>query len=101
MLRECNRNLLHAQCCVDDGFDKFQVFMSMTFQMNGGSADSMHVACRLAKRLFPIVPTVGSILLNGLNGNMAYYVIGIVQRSPYTSLLRIQSCTLGSRHPLP
>ena len=73
MLRESNRQLLQAQCSLDAGFDNFQVFMSRNFQRNGASVDSMHATCRLTKRLFPILPTVGSILFNELNDYMHRY----------------------------
>ena len=52
----------------------------------------MHAAYRLAKRYVPVLPTIGSVLVNRVRGNDAqYYVVSIVHHTTYASLLRVQS----------
>ena len=72
VLKDSNRKLLQSQVSLDCGFDNFQVFLCTKFQRDGLSANSIHATCRLAKRSIPVSPTVGSLLVNGVNNNAQY-----------------------------
>ena len=62
MVREYNKRLLQGEVSLDTGFDNFQLFLSKKYQRDGKSASSLHATCRLAKRSFPVLPSVGSII---------------------------------------
>lgn len=47
-----------------------------------------------------MIPTVGSLLINGLRNNAVYYVVSIVHHTTYALLLRVQCQLQGCRHPL-
>ena len=98
MVREYNKQLLQGEASLVTGFDNFQLFLSIKYQREGISATSLYTTCRLVKRLFPVLPTLGSIITTG---DMHYVVIQIVHSTAYASLLRIQSTTHSTRHPLP
>ena len=92
MVREYNKWLLQGEASLDTGFDNFQSFLSTKFQRDGKSANSLHATCMLAKRSFPVLPTVGRIVQAG---DMQYSVIQIVHSTAYAALLRLQSLLHG------
>lgn len=83
ILKESNRQLLMSQSSLDCGFDNFQVFLSTKYQRDSESADSLYATCRLAKRPVIVVPTIGSLLVNGLDNNADYFVVSIVRHTAY------------------
>ena len=98
MVRQYNKWLLQGEASLDTGFDNFQSFLSSEFQREGTSASSLHATCRFAKRSFPVLPSVGSVVESA---DVQYVVIQIVHSTVYAALLRIKSLQHGTRHPLP
>ena len=82
-----NRQLLQNESALDTAFDNYQEFNSRKYQQDGASSDSMHATCRLAKLSFPVVPTVGSVVLCKTN---EYLVMEILYQHTYASLLRVR-----------
>ena len=83
MVVQYNRRLLQGEANLDTAFDNFQLFISKKYQRDGKSLDSIHATCRLAKRSFPVTPTVGSVLTYE---QCNYLVIGVLHRETYASL---------------
>ena len=63
LIRGYSKKLLQGEASLDTGFDNFQLFLSKKYQRDSTFANSLHATCRLAKRSFPVLPPIGSILL--------------------------------------
>ena len=71
--------------------------MSKKIQRDGTCATIMHTTCRFAKRSFPVLPPIRSVVMEHVK---QYTVIGIVHDMAYAALIRIQCLTVGARQPL-